>query len=197
MSRLVIRHFEPGDIDARTTLLMDRDFTRNFVQVGIVTPRDELRAAQLATIEEEFESKIIFVVGTPSGQTIGFTWITDIDWLNRTCELSIALLAEFRRAGYGLLALIETYDFLYREMNFAAVVNQVLAGNEMLLSGEAAEHARQVYCRHDSFTAGELRDSRYWSQTREQHEAFIGRTQERNTRIRERLGRHPVPAGSR
>lgn len=196
MSRLVIRHFEPADVDARTALLTDREFTRNLRQVGIVTPRDELRAAQLATIEQEYESKIIFVVATTSGQTIGFTWITDIDWLNRTCELSIALLPEFRRA-YGLLALIETYDFLYREMNFATVVNQVLVGNEMLLSGEAAEHARQVYCRHDSFIAGELRDSRYWSQTRAQHEGFIRRTQERNARIRARLGHRRIPSDSR
>jgi hypothetical protein len=187
MRRLQIRHFDHGDIEARTELLMDAAFRRNIVHLGARTPTDELRASQARTIEEEYEAKIIFVVSTGTGATLGFTWITSIDWVNRTCELSIALLAQFRRS-YGLLALIEMYDYLYDEMNFETVINQILVGNEMLMSDDAAHRSQQVQCANDSFTDGAFRDSRYWTQTRQQHQAFVTRTQARNARIRARVG---------
>jgi Acetyltransferase (GNAT) domain len=188
MRRLLIRHFEHSDIESRAELLAERDFTRNLANLGVLTSRDELRRAQARTIEEEYESKIIFVVTTPAEAIVGYTWITNIDWLNRTCELSIALLPRFRRS-YGLLALIEMYDYLYDEMNFETVINQVLVGNEMLMSDGAAERTRQVYCDNDSFTDGAFRDSRYWTQSRQEHRAFAQRARERNARIRERLQR--------
>jgi hypothetical protein len=193
MRRLLIRHFDVEDIDARTDLMMEAAFTRNLAHVGTLTPRRQLVDAQRRTIENDYESKIIFVVTTTSGTTLGYTWITSIDWLHRTCELSIALLPEFRRA-YGLMALIEMYDFLYDEMNFETVINQILVGNDMLMSDEAAGRTRQVHCRNDSFTHGEFRDSRYWSQTREEHRAHARRARLRNARIRERLRAAGPPA---
>jgi hypothetical protein len=193
MRRLLIRHFDHADVPARTELMMEGAFTRNLAHVGALTPRRQLEAAQERTIEEEYDSKIIFVVTTVSGTTIGYTWITGIDWLHRSCELSIALLPEFRRS-YGLLALIVMYDYLYDEMNFETVVNQILVGNDMLMSDEAAGRARQVHCRRDSYTHGEFRDARYWAQTRAEHHAFAQRTQERNDRIRARIRREAVTA---
>jgi RimJ/RimL family protein N-acetyltransferase len=188
VNRLLIRHFDHDDVDARVDLMTDSAFQRNLVHVAAVTPREELRAVQRRTIEEEYETKIIFVVATPSGTTIGYAWITGIDWVSRSCELSIALLPRYRRA-YGLLALIHLYDFLYDDMNFETVVNQILVGNEMLMSAAAAQRTRQVECKRDSFTQGEFRDSQYWAQTREEHRAFEQRTAERNARIRERTSR--------
>jgi hypothetical protein len=191
MRRLTVRHLDHDDIDDRVELLMEAAFSTNIAHIGALTTRAELRRFHERAIEEQYESKIFFVVATLAGMKIGYTWISNIDWRHRVCELSIALLPEFRRA-YGLLALIEMYDYLYDEMNFETVVNQILVGNEMLMSDGAAERTRQVHCRRDSFTEGMLRDSRYWSQTRAEHRAYAARAMERTERVRARIRRHAV-----
>jgi RimJ/RimL family protein N-acetyltransferase len=184
MRRLTIRHFDHQDVDARVQLMTDRDFQRNLVDFAAVTSPEALREAQRRTIDEEYETKIVFVLETPAGSTVGYTWITSIDWVSHTCELSIALLPRYRRA-YGLVALIRMYDYLYGEMNFDTVVNQVLADNEMLLSAQAADRRAQVRARQDSFTVGRFCDSLYWTQTRAEHYAFAQQAVERNARVRE------------
>ena len=183
MRQLTIRHFDHDDVDARVELMTDLDFQRNLVDFAAVTSAEALRAAQHRTIDEEYETKLVFVLATPAGSTVGYAWITSIDWVSHTCELSIALRPSYRRA-YGLVALIRMYDYLYDEMNFETVVNQVLADNEMLLSAEVAERRAQVRSRQDSFTVGRFCDSLYWTQTRAEHYAFARRAGERNARIR-------------
>jgi len=196
MKRLVIRHYDHDDIDTRVDLMTEAAFQRNLLHTAAITPRDELRAADRRTIENDYETKIRYVVETSSGTTIGYAWISDIDWVGRSCELSIALLPRHRR-GYGLAALIELYDHLYDNMNFETVVNQILIGNDMLMSDAAARLASHVECRRDSFTDGAFRDTRYWSQTRAEHRAFEERTARRNARIRERTAELTTRMSSR
>jgi hypothetical protein len=195
MKRLLLRHYDHDDVEERIALMTEAAFQRNLAHSPALTSHEELCAREHRTIDEQYETRIVYVVTTRSGVTIGYAWISSIDWISRCCELSIALLPRYRR-GYGLAALIELYDHLYDNMNFETVVNQVLAGNDMLLSDDAARAVRHVHCRRDSYNDGEFRDALYWSQTGDEHRAFAERTRERHARIRARIAQQGEPVVS-
>jgi hypothetical protein len=185
-ARVVIRLIGPEDIDERMALYADPDVQTNLGHLGALLPREQARRVHEDWIGAEDPERLIYRVATPSDKLVGFTWLDHIDWVNETCELSIAVVPAFRQR-YGLLVLIQMYEYLYSTLNMRAVVNQILSVNEMLLGAHQRDGRAQVICPDDSYTAGEIRTAYLWSQTSEENDAYTTRKLERGARIRRRI----------
>ncbi|MER6033399.1 MULTISPECIES: GNAT family N-acetyltransferase [unclassified Streptomyces] len=181
-----IRHFEEADIPARSALLREQRFQANLTDFAVVSSDEALVENQRRTIEHEHGVKRMFAMCHPDGRTLGFAWITSIDWRARTCELSFGVLPRFR-GGYGAAAVGAMHRYIREELNMRAVINQVLVHNTMLVSAEDLTAQSQVRCAYDSFTAGEWRDSCYWAQDAEEYERSMAEHEERRRAIAARI----------
>ncbi len=162
-----LTHFAEDDIEVRSSLQRDHLFQTNIDDAASTSQDDELAARQQRTIDEEHETKRIFTVRRGKGEIIGFCWITSIDWRSQCCEVSLALLPRFRHAMGALLS-DAVFRYLYDELNFKVLVNQVMAHNSMLLSEDRIAELHQVRRPYDQFTAGRWNTACYWTVTREQ-----------------------------
>lgn len=173
-------------IAERVAIYSDTRVRSNLAHTGALIPPDEMTEAHREWLGGEGEERLMYRLSTPSGELVGFTWLTEIDWVNQTCELSITVLPDFRRR-MGLLALLAMYDFLHNTLNMQVIVNQVLSVNEMLLRPEVRADRAQVVSPDDCFTSGALRTNYRWTQDRAEHERFTRRAIQRRERIRDRL----------
>ncbi|HEY4023726.1 MAG TPA: GNAT family N-acetyltransferase [Pseudonocardiaceae bacterium] len=186
MRELTIRHFTDADIGVRTALLRESSFQANLTDFATLAEDDALVVAQRRTIADEQDSKRIFTVVGGKGQIVGFMWITSIDWRAQVCELSFAVLPDYR-SGYGLSANTATLDYLRRELNFEVVINQVLDHNTMFQSGDKLANSSTVVCPYDSYTVGAWRTACYWTQSREEFYASVQRFAARRLARRDRI----------
>lgn len=191
MRLLRVRLMRAEDIDERADLYLDARVQSNLTHAGSTLTREQVRSAHLGWLQHDWHERLMYRVSTESDQLVGFTWLTDIDWLSRSCELSI-MLVPAHRSRLGMLALITMYRYLYDTLNMHVVVNQVLSGNEMLLSEGRRESLTQVVCPDHVYTVGKLRTAYVWGQTRSDHEALMAHGAERaariSARVRERQG---------
>ncbi len=181
-----MRHFELSDIPVRSALLRDGRVLANINDDALNQADDQLAEGQRRTVEEQHHTKLIYTVCMPDGSTIGFCWLTSIDWRSRSCELSFALLPEYR-IGLGSALVPEAREFMFRELNMRTMINQVLDHNTMLLSTGDQRELSQVTCDYDSYTVGEFRRARYWSRTVEQCVAEAEEFRRRRAERRERI----------
>ncbi|GAA3226410.1 GNAT family N-acetyltransferase [Streptomyces sp. XM83C] len=182
----VVRHFTEADIPLRSALLREGRFQANLTDFAVVSSDEALEANQRRTIEEEHAVKRMYTVCRPDGRTIGFAWITSIDWRAQSCELSFGVLPRYR-GGHGAAAVAAMHRYVREELNMRAVINQVLVHNTMLVSAADLAAQAQVRCAYDSFTAGEWRDSCYWSQDAAGYERSVAEHEERRRAIAERI----------
>jgi len=97
-------------------------------------------------------------------ETVGFAWITTIDWRSQSCELSFGVLPKFR-GGFGITAVRAALHYLRSELNMQVIINQVLDHNTMLQSAESLAAASRVRCEFDSYTVGQWRTAMFWTDT--------------------------------
>ncbi|WP_353942648.1 GNAT family N-acetyltransferase [Streptomyces sp. HUAS MG91] len=181
-----IRHFTEADIPQRTALLREQRFRANLTDFAVVSSDEALVVNQTRTIEGEHRVKRMYAMCHPDGRTLGFAWITSIDWRSRSCELSFGVLPQYR-GGYGAAAVAAMHRYIREELNMLTVINQVLVHNTMLVSAEGLAEQAQVRCSHDSFTAGEWRSSCYWTQDAEDYERSVAEHEERRRAIAARI----------
>jgi hypothetical protein len=165
---IYIEHFEHEHIEDRISLLYDYHIQKNLNHLSMIFDKNKIREIHEDSIENQQSSKRYYVIKTNKNKIVGYCWISSIDWINRTCELSIGILPEFR-IGYGLLALVKMYDYLYDQLNMKTVLNQILEGNELLRS-KVSLNGLAIKLEQDSFTAGKVRNAYMWTQTKEEHE---------------------------
>ncbi|OIU69817.1 GNAT family N-acetyltransferase [Rossellomorea aquimaris] len=165
---IFIEHFEHEHIEDRISLLYDYHIQKNLNHLSMQFDRNKIRELHEDSIENNQDSKRYYVIKTNKNKIVGYCWISSIDWINRTCELSIGILPEYR-IGYGLLALVKMYDYLYDQLNMKTVLNQILEGNELLRSKVSLD-GLAIKIKGDSFTAGKVRNAYMWTQTKEEHE---------------------------
>jgi hypothetical protein len=191
MALVTVRHFTETDIPVRTELLREARFQANLTDFAIISADDALTANQRRTITQEHRTKRMFTLCTGRGDTVGFAWITSIDWRSQCCELSFGVLPRFR-GGFGAAAVGAAHAHLRTELNMRVVLNQVLTHNTMLVSAEELADQRRVHCAYDSYTVGEWRTACYWSSTedddRRQAERQADRRREIAARIRAAAG---------
>ncbi len=186
-NKLLVTHMEKGDIDERISLLFDYHVQKNINHSSVLMSKNEIRESHFNTINDGQEFKRYYVIRTLNQALVGYCWITSIDWIEQTCELSISILPEFR-VGYGLLALLEMYDYLYKSLNIRAVINQILEGNKLLRSERSLRNSaiKSVY---DSFTFGKYRSAFIWTQTLEQHRELNKLQKEKSNKLKNKLER--------
>lgn len=164
MPFVTVRHFTEDDIPTRTALLRESRFQANLTDFAVVSDDDALTANQRRTITREHRVKRMFTLCGTGGATVGFAWITSIDWPGQTCELSFGVLPECR-GPYGAAAVTAAHAHIRAELNIRVVVNQVLEHNTMLVSSGELTEQRRVRCAYDSYTVGEWRTACYWTES--------------------------------
>lgn len=191
MPLVTLRHFTEDDVPVRTALLRESRFQANLTDFAAVSSDDALVAGQRRTVAEEHGVKRIFTLCGPGGDTVGFAWITSIDWRSQTCELSFGVLPRYRGA-FGAAAVGAAHAYVREELNMRVVVNQVLEHNTMLVSAGELTDKRRVRCGYDSYTVGRWRTACYWTETDED----VRRRQEEAARRRREVAER-IRAGAR
>jgi hypothetical protein len=186
MFLVTVRHFTEADIPVRTALLRESRFQANLTDFAVVAQDDVLSANQQRTIREEHHTKRIFTLCGPRDKILGFAWITSIDWRSQCCELSFAVLPQYR-GGFGAVAVSAAHEYLRTELNMRVVINQVLEHNTMLHSAEALAAQRRVKCDYDSYTVGQWRTSYYWTSTEDDLRELRERIQNRRRELADRI----------
>jgi hypothetical protein len=186
MPLVTVRHFTEADIPLRTQLLREARFQANLTDFAVVTGDDALTLNMRRTLEQEQRVKRIFTLCRPQGQTVGFAWITSIDWRSQCCELSFGVLPEFR-GGFGAIAVSAVRTHVRTELNMEVIVNQVLEHNAQLVSRESLTAQRSVRCAYDSYTVGEWRTACYWSETEQDEQDNVREQQARRLEVAERI----------
>ncbi|MEC5425422.1 GNAT family N-acetyltransferase [Virgibacillus sp. C22-A2] len=162
---IMITHLEEEDIDGRISLLYEFHVQQNLNHLSMTVDKSKLKDFYSDAVIEQQDNKRYYVIKTKSQKIIGYCWISDIDWINQSCELSISILPKYR-IGFGFLAMVEMYNYLYNQLNMKSVINQILEGNNLLLKSAPKNALKR---RMDSFTFGEYRASYLWNQTKEQY----------------------------
>lgn len=184
--RIQIRHFSHEDIPIRSALLRDDAFQANLTDFAVLTEDAALASWQSRTIAEEQDVKRIFTACRGNGEVIGFLWITSVDWRSQCCELSFAILPRFR-GGFGPPTIDAARAYLYDELNMRVVIDQVLEHNTMLHSEGDLDQRSRVRCRYDSYTVGEWRTARYWTQRRQDYRVRVAADGRKRAETRERI----------
>lgn len=166
MPLVTLRHFTEEDIPERTALLREARFQANLTDFGVVSSDDALIERQRRAITEEHAVKRLFTLCGPGGATVGFAWITSIDWRSQVCELSFGVLPRYRGA-FGAAAVGAAHAYIRAELNMRVVVNQVLDHNTMLVSAGELARKSTVRCPYDSYTVGDWRTACYWTEGEE------------------------------
>lgn len=184
--RLRIRLLRREDIAERVAIYSDPRVRNNLAHDGALITRDAMVKAHEEWLDSGFDERLMYRISLSSDEVIGFIWLTELDWTNQTCELSIAILPAFR-GRFGLFALIQMYDLVHNTLNMEVVVNQVLSVNEMLIRPEVRASRAQIVSPDDCFTSGALRTNYRWTQDRSEHQHFTRRAIERRERIKQKL----------
>lgn len=185
LNNIHVTHFEKENIEDRISLLYEYHVQKNLNHLSMMLDKDQIRKVHEDSIENKQDEKRYYVITTNENKTIGYCWISGIDWISRTCELSISIIPEYR-VGYGMLALVKMYNYLYYQLNMRTVLNQILEGNELLRS-RVSLNGLAFKIKQDSFTDGVLRDAYIWSQTREEHEELGKEKEKKNIEMKNKF----------
>lgn len=184
-TKLIISHLEENDVKGRMDLLYDYHVQKNLNHISMLLNETQIKESHLQCILHQQDSKRYYIIKTHSEKIVGYCWISSIDWINSSCELSISILPQYR-IGYGYLALIEMYEYIYKHLNIKTIINQILEGNELLRS-ETSIKDFAVKSEYDSYTAGKYRSSYIWTQTLDQHLELEKIKKMKNQKIKNKL----------
>nr|WP_256439604.1 GNAT family N-acetyltransferase [Sporosarcina sp. 6E9] len=177
---------EKENVEERINLLLDFHVQKNLNHTSMLVSKDELRNMSLERIKSGQNILRFYVVKSPNKQVIGYCWISSIDWIEQSCELSISIFPEFR-VGYGLLALLEMYEYLYQHLNMKTIVNQSLEGNSLLLAKNSSIKENAIRSDFDSYTFGRYRSSYLWTQTIDEYKKIGKLRSEKLAKLKSKL----------
>ncbi|MEJ2853344.1 MULTISPECIES: GNAT family N-acetyltransferase [unclassified Saccharothrix] len=186
LGRLALRHLEEEDVALRVDAQYDGRVARNIAGHLGLTPRDELLRRFRSHVDGRGD-RVEYVVEKQNGDTVGYIFLTGLDWVNRTCDLSITMLPGFR-TGLGYLALMCAFDHVYGCLNMHAVLTMVLDVNEMMASDEWNSKRANVTVSQGNYTEGAFRAVHVWTQTKPEYDAMIAEGRARVAAMRARLG---------
>lgn len=178
--KLVVRHYEHRDIPVRAALLRDAAFAANLNSWGTRSSACTIHAREEATIDDGQWDKRVLTVTKPDGTVVGFCWLTSLDMVAGHCELSFAVLPQYR-SGYGLLVHTVASAYVWNELGMLAVTHQVLDHNQMFIRRSELQRHATLISHRDDHTAGQTRDAFYWSEDKEQ---FVRALEQEENRLR-------------
>ncbi|MBB2893334.1 GNAT family N-acetyltransferase [Flexivirga oryzae] len=184
--KLVVRHYRSTDIPIRARLLRDAAFEANLNGWGSRSSADAIRAREEHTITDGQWTKRVYTVTKGDGVVVGFCWITSLDVVAAHCELSFAILPEYRGA-YGLLVHTAASWYVWNELGMAAVTHQVLGHNSMFVRRSQLNRYATLVSRNDDNTAGQDRDAFYWTEDRKQFLDAFECAEQRWSQLKDRL----------
>lgn len=165
---LDIRHFEESDIPLRREVMNDSVYITNVRDTALRTDDKQIYESYMETLRESPRSMVMFTACTRKGKVLGFTWVYDIDWDRPSGQMSIAMLPKYR-SGWGYAAIQATAALLYDEYNFQSLTTQIFTHNTMMHSDEWIAQRSDIVMPYFSFTGGEFRHSRVWTQSRDEY----------------------------
>ncbi|MFD4635857.1 GNAT family N-acetyltransferase [Lentzea sp. NPDC058436] len=168
-----IRHLRQPDIPGRVAAMSEPKARENIGSLPALYNASEKTAFFTGLVEGQDPERVELVVTKRDSTTVAYSQLSDIDWTHGTCEIVVLALPEFR-FGFGLLALLKTYDFAFGTLNLRSVLNDVNDGNRMMSSREVLLGKAQVIMPNAHFTEGRVRDSFQWTETRAEIAARFG-----------------------
>lgn len=169
-----IRRMTVGDIPARVDLLQDEHVKENIEDLAAVLPRRQIEAHNFQRMNDEESHHIDLVLENSSGAVLGYSWLSGIDWQSRLCEVSIALLPEYR-GGLGHICYLAVKVFVFQSLGIRSILCQVLSSNRMMIGGEQLKKKATMHSKWDAYIAGEWRECYLWIEDSESFEAAMGR----------------------
>jgi RimJ/RimL family protein N-acetyltransferase len=105
-------------------------------------------------------SRIVFMVDTPDGQTVGMMGLDRIDWRNQEAEFGMFLFDPENRGNmYAEEAGALLFDYAFEELNLHRLYAIVYAFNEGVLTmAEVAGFRREGVLRQAVFSGGKFHD---------------------------------------
>lgn len=73
-----------------------------------------------------------------NNEEIGIYFITDINWINQSCNFSVHVFKEFRSKGHGKNILEAGIDFTFEILNMRRISTEILESNKASLKMEEA-----------------------------------------------------------
>ncbi len=170
---LLLRHLTEPDIPGRILVLNDLQVRRNISSLPVLYDQDALAGYFLDIVRGHNPSRIEFVLTKKDGTVTGYTYLLDVDHRGRICEIGLITVPRYR-FGYGLVALLKTYEYAFGVLNMRSVLNEVYAGNGMMSNERTVIRRAQATAVAGQFTEGEIRDSHFWTETRHEFPRRFG-----------------------
>lgn len=85
-------------------------------------------------VKEDQDANLFGIELTASGQFIGTIAVYGVNWKNSTCQIGVALGADFQGKGYGTEAMRLLVDFIFSYMHINKVKLQVFSYNEQAIA---------------------------------------------------------------
>jgi hypothetical protein len=164
MSLLELRHLRLSDIAGRVAVLMDPHVRKNISSVPALCDDAALTAYFTDIVEGRNPNRVEFVLTKPDSTVVAYDWLHKVDWPSRTCEIGMITIPRFR-FGYGLIAMLKTYEFAFGTLNMRSVLNEVHDDNEMMTTTETMAGRAQLVAVQGQFTEGHIRNSIFWTET--------------------------------
>jgi hypothetical protein len=171
---VTLRHLGKQDIPRRIEALSDPMVHRNISGLPQLYDEGALTHYFMDIVEGRNPTRIEFVLSKHDGTVVGYTYLLGVDLPNRTCEIGMITLPRFR-FGFGLVAMVKTYEYAFGVLNMRSVLNEVYDGNSMMSTSDLVTRRAQVTATAGQFTDGQVRDSYFWTETRTDFPVHFGR----------------------
>jgi len=166
LDSIVIRRMLPEDVPTRIGLLQDPAVMRNIVDIAAVEPFSRLERGNQERLEHGWTHHLDYVFELQNGTILGYGWLADIDWVDRRCEFSIAILPE-HRTGLGRVCFLAMMRHIFMQLGLESIYCQVYETNHMMMATSELAERGSVRSVDDVYVAGQWRTCYSWIETRE------------------------------
>lgn len=170
---LTMRPLTVEDLPGRVNMMNDPQVLRNITSLPALYDDERLTAYFTELIGRTVPDRLEFVLTRPDGPVVAYTYLMGIDWPNRTCEIGMATVPCYR-FGFGLVALLKTYEHAFGTLNMRSVMNEVYDGNQMMTGTDDLARRAEVRSSDAQFTNGQVRDTFVWTQTQADYPRYFG-----------------------
>ncbi len=128
--RFYLEHMRIADIPAVCNLFKSDSTKMLFDNFG--SDMDEIQVANIYAnkLNSVDNNSILFLVYLKkSCRLIGYTSVTNIDYLNRCAEISIMIDEKYQYVGYGPLVSAEVINYCFEELNMIKVYSKTRVDN--------------------------------------------------------------------
>jgi RimJ/RimL family protein N-acetyltransferase len=171
---LTLRHLAEPDIPERIQALRDPQVRRNISSLFALIDQGMLTKYFLDIVQGLDNSRLEFVLSKKDGTTVGYSYLRGMDLPGRTGRMGMIILPRYR-FGYGLVAMLKTYEYAFGVLNMRGVTTEVYVDNRMMSTAETVTSRAQVTATATQFSEGEIHDSHFWIETRTEFPVRFGR----------------------